>query len=71
MASYTAINYLLYLLSKRDYSEQDLRRKLVQKEYSQEEIEQAIERAQANNWQSDERQLLFFIYLIIYYFTYG
>lgn len=61
MANYTAINYLLYLLSKRDYSEQDLRRKLVQKEYSQEEIEQVIERAQSNNWQSDERYCAGFI----------
>ncbi len=52
---YTAVNYLLYLLSKRDYSEQELRRKLQQKEYNTEEIEQAIEKAQSNNWQSDER----------------
>lgn len=52
---YTALNYLLYLLSKRDYSKQELRRKLSQKEYTDEEIEQAIEKAQAHNWQSDER----------------
>lgn len=55
MAKYTATNYLLYLLSKRDYSEQELRRKLEQKEYLEEEIEQALEQAQENNWQSDER----------------
>ncbi|MDD0824519.1 recombination regulator RecX [Mannheimia sp. AT1] len=58
---YTAVNYLLYLLSKRDYSEQELRRKLNQKEYTDEEIEQAIEKAQANNWQSDERFCTAFI----------
>lgn len=61
MAKYSAINYLLYLLSKRDYSEQDLRRKLTQKEYSQEEIVLAIEKAQANHWQSDERYCASFI----------
>lgn len=52
---YTALNYSLYLLSKRDYSEQELRRKLKLKEYSQDEIEQAISKAQENRWQSDER----------------
>ncbi|AHG79079.1 Regulatory protein recX [Mannheimia varigena USDA-ARS-USMARC-1388] len=52
---YTATNYLLYLLSKRDYSEKELRQKLEQKEYKAEEIDEAIEKAQSNNWQSDER----------------
>lgn len=61
MSNHTAINYLLYLLSKRDYSEQDLRRKLIQKAYEWAEIEQALERARANNWQSDERYCASFI----------
>lgn len=52
---YSATNYLLYLLSKRDYSEQELHRKLKLKEYSAEEIKQAIETAKAHNWLSDER----------------
>lgn len=52
---YSALNYLLYLLAKRDYSELELRRKLKLKEYPLEEIEQAIEKAQKNHWQSDER----------------
>ncbi len=43
---YTAVNYLLYLLSKRDYSEQELRQKLKQKEYELTEIDAAIEKAQ-------------------------
>lgn len=58
---YTAVNYLLYLLSKRDYSEQELRQKLKFKEYAAEEIENAIEKAQLNNWQSDERFCTVFI----------
>lgn len=57
---YTAVNYLLYLLSKRDYSEQELRQKLKQKEYELTEIDAAIEKAQANQWQSDERFLYHF-----------
>lgn len=51
----SAINYLLYLLSKREYSEAQLRQKLKLKEYELEEIEQAIARAKESNWQSDER----------------
>ncbi|STY64862.1 Regulatory protein recX [Mannheimia haemolytica] len=58
---YTAVNYLLYLLSKRDYSEQELRQKLKQKEYELTEIDAAIEKAQANQWQSDERFCTTFI----------
>lgn len=52
---YTAANYLLYLLSKREYSELELRRKLKLKEYQPDEIDEAIERAKAHNWQSDAR----------------
>lgn len=52
---YSAINYALYLLSKRDYSEKELRHKLTLKEYEEQEIEQAVERAKENGWQSDER----------------
>lgn len=52
---YSANSYLLYLLSKREYSEAEIRHKLQLKEYNTQEIEQAIEQAQANKWQSDER----------------
>lgn len=54
-AKYTAISYILYLVSKREYSEVELRRKLKQKEYSSAEIEIAIKQAQEQKWQSDER----------------
>lgn len=58
---YSATNYLLYLLSKRDYSEQELRQKLKQKEYDIADIDSAIEKAQTNQWQSDERFCTAFI----------
>lgn len=51
----TAIQYVVYLLSRRDYSEFELRQKLKQKEYLSDEIEQAITKAQEHQWQSDER----------------
>ncbi|AKO46083.1 recombination regulator RecX [[Haemophilus] ducreyi] len=61
MPKYTAVNYLIYLLSKRDYSEYDLRNKLIQKQYETDEIEHAIQQAQLNNWQNDERYCVSFI----------
>ncbi|QIM65822.1 recombination regulator RecX [Frederiksenia canicola] len=51
----TAIQYVVYLLSKRDYGEAELRQKLKQKDFLEEEIEQAIVKAQEHQWQSDER----------------
>lgn len=52
---HSAVSYLLYLLAKREYSEAELRHKLQLKAYGSEEINQAIEQAQTNGWQSDER----------------
>lgn len=52
---HSAVSYLLYLLAKREYSEAELRNKLQLKAYGSEEINQAIEHAQTNGWQSDER----------------
>ncbi|RKR70618.1 regulatory protein [Otariodibacter oris] len=52
---YTAIQYIVYLLSRRDYSELELRQKLHQKSYAEEDIEQAMEKAQSYNWQNDQR----------------
>lgn len=58
---YSATQYLVYLLSRRDYSERELRQKLKQKEYDADEIEQAIETAQTHQWQSDARFCQHFI----------
>lgn len=52
---YSATQYLVYLLSRRDYCERELRQKLKQKAYEADEIEQAIDTAQTHQWQSDER----------------
>ena len=58
---YSALNYTLYLLSKRDYTEKQLRSKLKLKEYEAVEIDEAITKAQEHNWQSDERFCTSFI----------
>ena len=58
---YSALNYTLYLLSKRDYTEKQLRSKLKLKEYEAVEIDEAIAKAQEHNWQSDERFCTSFI----------
>ncbi|WP_288233616.1 recombination regulator RecX [uncultured Haemophilus sp.] len=58
---YSALNYTLYLLSKRDYTEKQLRSKLKLKEYEAVEIDEAITKAQEHNWQSDERFCISFI----------
>lgn len=58
----TALQYLVYLLSKRDYSEAELRQKLKIKAFESDEIEAAMTQVQAHNWQSDERFCSHFVH---------
>lgn len=53
--SSTTIQYLLNLLSRRDYTEFELRRKMQDKGFSDEEINQGIAYCQEKKWQSDKR----------------
>lgn len=57
----TALQYAVYLLSRRDHSERELRQKLKQKEYELDEIEQAVAKVQENSWQDDTRFCSLFI----------
>lgn len=50
-----AFNYIVNLLSRREYSEFELRNKMQEKNFSEEEIDEALSRCQAKNWQSDRR----------------
>ncbi len=50
-----ALNYVVNLLSRREYSEFELRCKLQEKAYSENEIEYAIGKCQERHWQSDQR----------------
>lgn len=50
-----AKRYMVWLLSRQDYSAKALRDKLLSKEYPLEEVEAALAWAQENSYQSDER----------------
>lgn len=58
-------HYLLYLVSRREYSAKDLKSKLLEKGYSSDLVEQEILHAQEKKWQSDERFAEAFIHLRI------
>jgi regulatory protein len=51
----SARSYLLWLLSKREYSASELQKKLKFKGYEEQEIAEALAFAQSHNFQSDER----------------
>lgn len=50
-----AINYLINLLARRDYSEYEIRHKMQLKGFSDNDIDQALYHCQQRNWQSDYR----------------
>lgn len=50
-----ALNYVVYLLSRREYSAYELSQKLQNKDYEENFISYAIAKAQEHHWQSDER----------------
>lgn len=50
-----ALNYVVNLLSRREYSEYELRCKMQEKAFTEAEIEQALALCQEKNWQSDRR----------------
>lgn len=47
--------YMLWLLSRRDYSEAELREKLLSKEFTEDEVAEAVALAQKHGFQSDAR----------------
>lgn len=55
MRYYTAYTYLVELLSRREYSEYELRRKLKLKQFDPEEAEEALVKLQQLNFQNDRR----------------
>lgn len=50
-----AINYAIHLLARREYSEYELRCKMQEKAFSEEEITQTLIHCQQKNWQNDKR----------------
>lgn len=51
----TALRYCINLLSRRDYSEQELRNKMQSKKFCENDIDAVIEHCQQKKWQSDRR----------------
>ncbi len=58
---YSVMEYVIYLLSRRDHSVFELMQKCKQKGYEEQESEQAIKRAQELNYQSDQKFCSVFI----------
>lgn len=56
-ASLTAFNTILNLIAVRDHSEHELRQKLHLREFTDEEIEAALEKARHQNWMADPSSL--------------
>lgn len=50
-----ALNYTLNLLTRREYSEFELRNKMQEKAFSEQEIDDALAHCQQKNWQNDRR----------------
>ncbi|TCP96241.1 regulatory protein [Cricetibacter osteomyelitidis] len=50
-----ALNYIVNLLSRREYSEYELRCKMQEKAFTEEEINEALTCCQKRNWQNDKR----------------
>lgn len=50
-----ALNYVVNLLSRREYSAYEIRQKMAQKAFSDEEIETTVAKVQDRGWQSDVR----------------
>lgn len=51
----SAKSYVIWLLSRREYSASDLRKKMKQRGYEEPEITDTLEFAQSHDFQSDER----------------
>ncbi|MFY1027191.1 recombination regulator RecX [Actinobacillus seminis] len=50
-----ALSYIVNLLSRREYSEFELRCKMQEKAFYEDEINQALSQVQQKHWQSDKR----------------
>ncbi|OOF48500.1 recombination regulator RecX [Rodentibacter genomosp. 1] len=57
-----ALNYVLSLLSRRDYSEFELRNKMQEKAFSEEQIDNTMAYCQKKSWQNDKRFAENYIY---------
>ena len=57
-----ALSYVVNLLARREYSEFELRNKMQEKAFTEDEIDETIAYCQKKNWQNDKTNLLKTIY---------
>ena len=50
-----ALSYVVNLLARREYSEFELRNKMQEKAFTEDEIDETITHCQKKNWQNDKR----------------
>ncbi|MFD1804952.1 recombination regulator RecX [Pasteurella oralis] len=50
-----ALNYVISLLARREYSEFEIRCKMQEKHFSEQEIDEVLAYCQQKNWQNDQR----------------
>lgn len=50
-----ALSYVINLLARREYSEFELRNKMQEKAFTEDEIDETIAHCQKKNWQNDKR----------------
>ena len=50
-----ALSYVVNLLARREYSEFELRNKMQEKPFTEDEIDETIAYCQKKNWQNDKR----------------
>ena len=50
-----ALSYVVNLLARREYSEFELRNKMQEKAFTEDEIDETIAHCQKKNWQNDKR----------------
>ena len=50
-----ALSYVVNLLARREYSEFELRNKMQEKAFTEDEIDETIAYCQKKNWQNDKR----------------
>ncbi|PJG82459.1 recombination regulator RecX [Caviibacterium pharyngocola] len=58
-----SLGYVLNLLAKREYSEFELRCKMQEKAFSEQEIEQTLAHCRQKNWQNDRRFTENYLYM--------
>ena len=58
-----ALSYVVNLLARREYSEFELRNKMQEKAFTEDEIDETIAYCQKKNWQNDKRLKIIYMHV--------